>query len=263
MSTLLSVDGLWAGYGGTEVVRDVSLQIAPGEVVALLGANGAGKSTTLRAISGLVPAMRGAVTFLDQAVHGWPAVALARRGIVHVPEGRGIFMGLTVEEHFAVGPARRHGGAATAFELFPALEPLRSRRAGLLSGGEQQMLAIGRALAQQPKVLLLDEPSLGLAPSIVERALLPVIRSAADRGVGVLLVEQHVALALDIADSVVVLAHGDVAFTGSARGLDRHADVLRHAYLGRSMSSPDPSPDWTPAASPSMKADTPTGGAPT
>jgi branched-chain amino acid transport system ATP-binding protein len=228
---LLSVSSLTAGYDGVPVVRSVSLNVRAGEVVALLGANGAGKTTTLRAISGTVRPLGGEIRFASQSTAGVAPERLTRRGLAHVPEGRGIFFGLTVAEHY-----RLHGVRAEACEeLFGALAPLRGRRAGLLSGGEQQMLAMSCAMVRRPRMLLVDELSLGLAPVIVE-ALLPTVRRyARENGAGVLLVEQHVALALEVVDRAYVLAHGEIVLHRQAVELD--LDLLRESYLGRAASA--------------------------
>ena len=233
MSTpLLSLEGVTAGYGGPPVIRDINLSVDAGEVVALLGANGAGKTTTLRVISGLLRPKGGSIVFGDLDVVRTPPQVLARRGMAHVPEDRGIFFGLTVEEHFRLGYRGQKLDTDAAYDYFPKLRELRDRRVGLLSGGEQQMLAAARALARKPKLLLLDELSLGLAPVIVER-LLPVIRRFADdSGSGVLLVEQHVQLALDIADRGCVLSHGQIVLEEAADRLRHNRHILVASYLG-------------------------------
>ena len=229
---VLSIEGLTAGYDGAPVIRDVSLHVGGGEIVALLGPNGAGKTTTLKAISGLVHPLRGRILFNGEDTSKIAAARLARQGIAHVPEGRGLFFGLTVAEHLRLGYRRERLDAALAYQYFPALEHLRDRRCGLLSGGEQQMLAMGRALARHPKLLLLDELSLGLAPVIVER-LLPVVRRYADESrCGVVLVEQHIELALTIADRGCVLSHGEVVLRGEAGELRRNHELLISSYFG-------------------------------
>jgi branched-chain amino acid transport system ATP-binding protein len=229
---ILALSDLSAGYDDVPVVRELSLSVRAGEVVALLGANGAGKTTTLRAISGLVKVTSGTVEYAGGDLSGVSPTARARAGIAHVPEGRGIFYGLTVSEHFRVGLNPTRGEIDEVIDYFPALKELQNRRAGLLSGGEQQMLAIACALIQTPRLLLLDELSLGLAPVIVER-LLPVVREfATARGVGVILVEQHVKLGLEIADRAYVLAHGDLTASGSAEELRNDTDRLVASYLG-------------------------------
>jgi len=231
-SVTLEVERLSAGYDRAPVVRDLTLTVSSGEVVALLGANGAGKTTTLRAISGLIKPMAGSVRLDGADLAGVSPTERARRGIVHVPHDRGIFYGLTVAEHFRLDGVTGPGEQEAAFEHFPALRELRGRRAGLLSGGEQQMLALSRALMRQPRVLLLDELSLGLAPVIVER-LLPVVREFAGRtGTAVLLVEQHVHLALKIAHRGCVLSHGELVAADSAAQLSRDSALLAASYLG-------------------------------
>jgi ABC-type branched-subunit amino acid transport system ATPase component len=231
-ATVLEISGLSAGYDNVPVIRGLSMTVAAGEVVALMGANGAGKTTTLRAISGLVKVLSGTITLDGADLAGVSPTARARGGIAHVPEGRGIFFGLTVEEHFRIGIRPSREQLDEVLSHFPALQPLQGRRVGLLSGGEQQMLAIACALIQRPKLLLLDELSLGLAPVIVER-LLPIVRNIADsRRTAVVLVEQHVRLGLEVADRAYVLAHGDLTASGSAAELRENTDRLVASYLG-------------------------------
>jgi branched-chain amino acid transport system ATP-binding protein len=230
----LAVRDLSAGYRGVPVVRELNLEVRPGEVVALLGPNGAGKTTTLETIAGLNRPISGTVELSGQNVGGEPAYVLARRSLALVPEGRALFPGLTVREHLRLAGGRRQraGREEELLEMLPELRKCLSRKAGLLSGGEQQMLAVGRALVMRPRLLLVDEMSLGLAPVIVER-LLPILRRAADElGSSVLFVEQHVALALEISDRAYVLTHGRIRLEGPAAELRERRELLAASYLG-------------------------------
>jgi branched-chain amino acid transport system ATP-binding protein len=232
MTALLTCERLDAGYAGTAVVRGFDLEVHAGEVVALLGPNGAGKTTVLLTLAGLVPKLSGRVTIDGLDLGRASAAALARHGLVLVPDDRSLFTTLTVRENLALGHRRSGPSIDDIVDLFPGLAPRLHLAAGQLSGGEQQMLAIGRALMQQPKVLLIDELSMGLAPVIVE-ALLPIVqRVARDTRAGVVLVEQHVRLALGIADRAIVLVHGTTALTDDATALAGDVARLEHAYLG-------------------------------
>lgn len=232
---MLSVDNLKVRYGEIEALHGVDLAVGPREIVALVGANGTGKSTTLAAICGLASPAAGRVTFAEQDITGRPAEEISRLGMALVPEGRRVFANLTVAENLLLGGAAHLGSALRARqeEMLDQFAILRSRyrqKAGDLSGGEQQMLAIARALMSKPKLLLLDEPSLGLAPQMIDRVF-DLIAELRNSGLTILLVEQNVALALEIADRATVLANGEVALAGSASEL-ASSDLVRQAYLG-------------------------------
>ena len=230
--SVLSLDSLSAGYHAVPVVRHLDLHVDEGEVVALLGPNGAGKTTTLLTTSGLLAPIAGDVRVFGSSVRGRRPHHIARLGVAHVPEDRSLFFQLTVRENLRLGRAPRAAAIERALGWFPALEPLMDRRAGLLSGGEQQMLAMARALVGEPKLLMVDEMSMGLAPIIVER-LLPVLRQiASDTGAGVLVVEQHVNLVLGVADRAYVLSHGDLVLEGDAAHLRANTHLLEQSYLG-------------------------------
>lgn len=220
----LEVSGLVAGYQGTPAVRGVDIEVAAGEVVALLGANGAGKTTTLLAIAGEIATMEGSITY-DGAPFVGHLHQRARAGLGFVTEERSIFRQLTVDENVALG----RGDRAAVYELAPELAPIRNRKAGLLSGGEQQILTLARALAGQPRLLLADELSLGLAPMVAVR-MLQLARQAADRGVAVLLVEQSAARAFDVADRAYVLQRGNVVIEGTTTELRQRMPEVVAAY---------------------------------
>ena len=233
---MLKIRDLSVHYGKIKAVRQIDMDIAQGEIVSLIGANGAGKSTTLRALSGLVKAAGGSVEFEGKDITGWSAKAIVEAGISHCPEGRQIFPRMTVMENLELGAYTRKDTKNLSveydkiFEYFPVLAQRRSQMGGTLSGGEQQILAIGRALMSKPKLLLLDEPSLGLAPLLVEK-IFEIIQNINREGMTVLLIEQNAWQALNIANRGYVMETGSVAVTGAAAEL-LHNDHVRRAYLG-------------------------------
>jgi branched-chain amino acid transport system ATP-binding protein len=236
--TLLEARGLRTGYGRLPVVFNVDLEIKEGEIVALLGANGAGKTTTLRALSGMLPLMAGDVCLDGKSLKRRPPDAIARGGIVHIPQGRGIFPNLRVDETLrlacAMAGIRRAEADARVADVYAIFERLHERRtqfAGTLSGGEQQMLAIARGLIMKPRLLMIDEMSQGLAPTIVQ-GLFSIVRSLPEQGVSVLIVEQFVTHALAVASRAYVLEKGEVAFSGKAAELARDEEFVRGSYLG-------------------------------
>jgi len=232
---LLELKGLEVGYGGIRAVKGIDLEVQEGELVCLIGANGAGKSTTLRAICGLIAPRAGSVRYAGANTAGVPMHELPRAGLVMVPEGRGVFPQLTVAENLAMGAFTRSDSGiaqdlAQQYETFPRLKERRTQTAGTLSGGEQQMLAIGRALMARPKLLLLDEPSMGLAPRLVAK-IFAIVREIAKRGVTILLVEQNARLALEVASRGYVMESGLITLADKSKQLlaDRR---VREAYLG-------------------------------
>ncbi|HEX9241301.1 MAG TPA: ABC transporter ATP-binding protein [Anaeromyxobacter sp.] len=233
---MLQVSDLRVHYGAIEALHGISLEVREREVVALIGANGAGKSTTLRAVSKLVRPTAGSIRFLGEDVTRLPSHALVARGMAHAPEGRGVFLNLTTRENLLLGAYLRRDGAGIAedeeraYALFPILAERRGQVAGTLSGGEQQMLSVARALMSRPKLMLLDEPSLGLAPQVVER-IFGVLREVNEGGVALLLVEQNAHKALQLAHRALVLETGAVAMRGTGKELLASPEV-RRAYLG-------------------------------
>jgi branched-chain amino acid transport system ATP-binding protein len=235
MNPLLTIEGLRAGYGAVEVLRGVDLHIAPGELVALLGSNGAGKTTLNSVVSGLVPTWAGRVLFDGQDLTSAHYRRVVQAGLIQVPEGRKVFPNLSVLENLELGAftrarERRAENLAHVFDTFPRLRERQTQLAGTMSGGEQQMLAIGRGLMAEPKLLILDEPSLGLSPLLVEEMFTLIAQLRAD-GLAVLLVEQNVVQSLAIADRAYVMENGSIRFSGTSAEL-LASDTLRQAYLG-------------------------------
>jgi branched-chain amino acid transport system ATP-binding protein len=237
---MLQVIDLKAGYGRVEVLHGLNFNVPKGQLVTLIGSNGAGKTTTLRAISGMLRPQSGAITLGEKEIAGLPSHSVARLGLAHSPEGRRIFPALSVADNLRLGAFTRLTGAREKgdveadidrmYELFPRLKERRIQQAGTLSGGEQQMLAMGRALMSRPEILLLDEPSMGLAPRLVE-GVFDTIRRLKEEKVTMLLVEQFAAMALDVADHAYVLENGRIRFQGPARNL-KTDPAVRAAYLG-------------------------------
>jgi branched-chain amino acid transport system ATP-binding protein len=235
VAELLAITGLRAGYGATEILRGVSLAVNEGEIVAVLGSNGAGKSTLNRAISGVVRAWGGTIRFGEHSIERAKPSAVVSQGLIHVPEGRRIFPNMTVAENLDLGcyrraRPRRAENRDRVYGIFPRLKERQGQYAGTLSGGEQQMLAIGRGLMAEPKLLILDEPSLGLSPLLVEE-LFALIKRISQQGITLLLVEQNVMQSLDVASRAYVLDNGAIVLEGSAADVRNNPD-LKRAYLG-------------------------------
>ena len=234
--SLLEVSGLKVAYGGIQAVKGIDLRIEAGELVALIGANGAGKSSTLKTLAGMHQPAGGSVTYNGERIDGVASHVLIRKGLALVPEGRGVFSRLTVEDNLLMGAYSRNDDAAIkqelaqVYEIFARLLERKDQLAGTLSGGEQQMLAIGRALLGKPKLLLLDEPSMGLSPIMVQK-IFATVRRIADQGVTILLVEQNAKLALEISSRAYVMESGSITLTGPAHEL-LHDPKVRAAYLG-------------------------------
>ena len=235
-AALLELRQLHVSYGGIKAVRGIDLHVDKGELVCLIGANGAGKTTTLKAVCGLVPASKDSIHYAGKSIAGVPSFQLVRQGLAMVPEGRGVFGQLTIEENLAMGAYVRTDAAKIrsdiehVFTLFPRLKERRKQAAGTLSGGEQQMLAMGRALLSRPTMLLLDEPSMGLAPLMVQK-IFDTVRTIAAEGVTILLIEQNAKLALETANRGYVMESGEITLQGPARSLLDDPKV-RQAYLG-------------------------------
>jgi branched-chain amino acid transport system ATP-binding protein len=236
---LLAVEALEVAYGGIQAVKGIDLEVGKGELVGLIGANGAGKTTTLKGICGLQPVRSGRVLYEGEEITGRRSFELVRRRLAMVPEGRGVFGALTIEENLSMGAYTRHDAAGIrddferVFQLFPRLKERRRQTAGTLSGGEQQMLAMARALMSRPKLLLLDEPSMGLAPLMVQKVFETVLAISGE-GVTILLIEQNAKLALEVSNRGYVMESGTITLSGDARDLLSNPKV-REAYLGESV----------------------------
>ncbi|MDP1693083.1 MAG: ABC transporter ATP-binding protein [Burkholderiaceae bacterium] len=234
--TLLKVTGLKVAYGGIQAVKGVSFEVQQGELVSLIGANGAGKTTTLKAVTGIQPVAAGEIEFMGKSIRGQGAWELVKQGLVMVPEGRGVFARMTITENLQMGAFVRNDKAEIdadidkVFALFPRLKERAKQLAGTMSGGEQQMLAMGRALMARPKVLLMDEPSMGLSPILVDK-IFEVVADIHQRGTTILLVEQNASRALALADRGYVMESGEITMSGEAKGLLADPRV-RAAYLG-------------------------------
>ncbi len=232
---MLKIENLSAGYGDVVVLRRINLEVSEGQIVALIGANGAGKTTTLKTVSGLLRPSKGKIFFEGKPIHNWPSYRTVKAGLIHVPEGRNLFRQMTVQENLELGSFRRGRGARNTnlekvFNTFPKLRERKDQTAGTLSGGERQMLAIGRALMSEPKLLMLDEPSLGLAPLIV-RDIFHTIQNIREEGTTILIVEQNAVQTLKMADYGYVLENGEVVLSGSGEDLLENEEI-RTAYLG-------------------------------
>ncbi|MBQ7095042.1 MAG: ABC transporter ATP-binding protein [Clostridia bacterium] len=232
---MLKVEDINVYYGSIHAIKGVSFEVHQGEIVTLIGANGAGKSTILHTVSGLLHSKTGSISFLDQDLAGIPAHKIVSKGMAHVPEGRRVFLQMTVEENLEMGAFTRPGGEVSAsiadvYERFPRLKERRKQIAGTLSGGEQQMLAMGRALMSKPKLLMLDEPSMGLSPILVQQ-IFDIIQELHKAGTTILLVEQNAQMALSVADRAYVLESGKIVLSGTGAEL-AESDEIKKAYLG-------------------------------
>ncbi|MGN0543206.1 MAG: ABC transporter ATP-binding protein [Acutalibacteraceae bacterium] len=232
---MLRVDDINVYYGSIHAIKGISFEVKQGEIVTLIGANGAGKSTILKTVSGLLRSKTGSINFLDKNISSVAPHKIVKQGLAHVPEGRRIFLQMSVEENLEMGAFTQGGKGvdedlARVYEQFPRLKERRKQTAGTLSGGEQQMLAMGRALMSRPKLLMLDEPSMGLAPILVEQ-IFEIIKSLHDAGTTILLVEQNAQMALSVADRAYVLETGTITLSGTGEELIR-SDEIRKAYLG-------------------------------